>query len=74
MLGSWCPNCMDETPFLVNYYKKFHSKGVEVIGLAYERTASFEKSKPLIQQVKNKFKVPHPLLIMPVIPCTITIR
>ena len=63
MLGSWCPNCMDETPFLVNYYKKFHSKGVEVIGLAYERTTSFEKSKPLIQQVKNKFKVPYPLLI-----------
>lgn len=22
MLGSWCPNCMDETPYLVSYYKK----------------------------------------------------
>ncbi|MGZ3767665.1 MAG: peroxiredoxin family protein, partial [Mucilaginibacter sp.] len=63
MLGSWCPNCMDETPFLVSYYKKFHAKGVEVIGLAYERTADFSKSKPLIQQVKNKFNVPYPLLI-----------
>lgn len=63
MLGSWCPNCMDETPFLVSYYKKYHSKGVEVIGLAYERTSDFAKSKPLIQQVKNKFNVPYPLLI-----------
>jgi thiol-disulfide isomerase/thioredoxin len=63
MLGSWCPNCMDETPYLVSYYKKFHARGVEVIGLAYERTSSFEKSKPLIQQVKNKFNVPYPLLI-----------
>jgi len=63
MLGSWCPNCMDETPFLVNYYKKFHAKGVEVIGLAYERTSDFKKSQPLIQQVKNKFNVPYPLLI-----------
>jgi thiol-disulfide isomerase/thioredoxin len=63
MLGSWCPNCMDETPYLVSYYKKFHSKGVEVIGLAYERTSDFAKSKPLIEQVKNKFNVPYPLLI-----------
>ncbi|MBS1533023.1 MAG: TlpA family protein disulfide reductase [Bacteroidetes bacterium] len=63
MLGSWCPNCMDETPYLVSYYKKFHAKGVEVIGLAYERTSDFEKSKPLIQAVKNKFNVPYPLLI-----------
>jgi thiol-disulfide isomerase/thioredoxin len=63
MLGSWCPNCMDETPYLVSYYKKFHSKGVEVIGLAYERTSDFAKSKPLVEQVKNKFNVPYPLLI-----------
>jgi thiol-disulfide isomerase/thioredoxin len=63
MFGSWCPNCMDETPYLVSYYKKFHSKGVEVIGLAYERTPDFAKSKPLVEQVKNKFHVPYPLLI-----------
>ena len=63
MLGSWCPNCMDETPYLVSYYNKFHKKGVEVVGLAYERTSDFAKSKPLIEQVKNKFNVPYPLLI-----------
>ncbi|MGZ3836050.1 MAG: peroxiredoxin family protein [Mucilaginibacter sp.] len=63
ILGSWCPNCMDETPYLVSYYKKFHSKGVEIVGLAYERTTDFAKSKPLIQQVQKKFNVPYPLLI-----------
>ena len=65
MLGSWCPNCMDETPFLVNYYKKkFHSKGVEVIGPGFTNVLRIlKKSKPLIQQVKNKFNVPYPLLI-----------
>lgn len=63
ILGSWCPNCMDETPYLVSYYKKFHSKGVELVGLAYERTTDFAKSKPLIQQVQKKFNVPYPLLI-----------
>ncbi|NVM63924.1 peroxiredoxin [Mucilaginibacter sp. SG538B] len=63
ILGSWCPNCMDETAYMVNYYNKYHNKGVEVIGLAYERTTDFEKSKKALQQVKDRFKVPYPLLV-----------
>ncbi len=63
ILGSWCPNCMDETAYMINYYKKFHAQGVEVIGLAYERTTDFDKSKLTLQQVKDKFNVKYPLLI-----------
>ncbi|MEO3405109.1 TlpA disulfide reductase family protein [Mucilaginibacter sp. CAU 1740] len=63
ILGSWCPNCMDETGYMVNYYKKYHNKGVEVIGLAYERTTDFEKSKKALQQVKDRFNVTYPLLV-----------
>jgi peroxiredoxin len=63
ILGSWCPNCMDETAYMVNYYKKFQPKGVEVIGLAYERTTNFEKSQKALQQIKDRFNVPYPLLI-----------
>jgi peroxiredoxin len=65
ILGSWCPNCMDETNFIINsgYYKKYHDKGVEVVGLAYERTADFKKSQKTLEQLKDHFKVPYPLLI-----------
>jgi len=63
MLGSWCPNCMDETSYLVNYYKKYHQKGVEIIGLAYERTTDFKKSVPTLTQLKSRFNVTYPLLI-----------
>ncbi|WP_345954445.1 TlpA disulfide reductase family protein [Mucilaginibacter sp. PAMB04168] len=63
VMGSWCPNCMDETAYLVNYYKKYHNKGVEVVGLAYERTADFEKSKKAVTQEKNHFNIPYPLLL-----------
>jgi thiol-disulfide isomerase/thioredoxin len=64
LMGSWCPNCMDETNFLVNsYYGKYHPKGVEIIGLAYERTKDFAKSKPTLLQLKNRFNIPYPLLI-----------
>ncbi|MDR3695751.1 TlpA disulfide reductase family protein [Mucilaginibacter sp.] len=64
ILGSWCPNCMDETNYFVSsYYPKYHNKGVEVIGLAYERTTDFAKSQRTLQQMKTHFKVPYPLLI-----------
>jgi thiol-disulfide isomerase/thioredoxin len=63
ILGSWCPNCMDETSYLVNYYKKYHPKGVEIIGLAYERTNDFAKSVPTLKQLKTRFNITYPLLI-----------
>lgn len=63
VMGSWCPNCMDETAYLVKYYKKYHNRGVEVAGLAYERTADFERSKKALLQEKNHFNIPYPLLI-----------
>jgi peroxiredoxin len=62
-MGSWCPNCMDETAYLVNYYKKYHPKGVEIVGLAYERTTDFARSQKTLTQLKNRFNIPYPLLI-----------
>ncbi|GAA4104682.1 TlpA disulfide reductase family protein [Mucilaginibacter panaciglaebae] len=63
ILGSWCPNCMDETAYLVDYYKRFHAKGVEVVGLAYERTADFANSQRTVKQLKGRFNIQYPLLI-----------
>ena len=63
IMGSWCPNCMDETAYLVNYYKKYQPKGVEIVGLAYERTTNFERSKKALAQLKDRFNIPYPLLI-----------
>jgi thiol-disulfide isomerase/thioredoxin len=63
IMGSWCPNCMDETAYLINYYKKYHPKGVEIVGLAYERTTDFAKSQKTLAQLRTRFNVPYPFLI-----------
>lgn len=63
IMGSWCPNCMDETAYMVNFYKKYHAKGVEVLGLAYERTTDFNRSKKSLEPLKNRFNVPYPILV-----------
>lgn len=64
IMGSWCPNCMDETNYFTGgYYQKYHPKGVEIIGLAYERTTDFALSQKTLRQLKTHFNVPYPLLI-----------
>lgn len=63
MMGSWCPNCMDEAAFMVNYYKKYHPKGVEVVALAYERTKEFNKSRASLLREKEHFNIQYPILI-----------
>jgi thiol-disulfide isomerase/thioredoxin len=37
ILGSWCPNCHDEAPFLEETYKKYRAKGVEIVALDFEQ-------------------------------------
>jgi peroxiredoxin len=62
-LGSWCPNCMDETAYLTSFYDKFKDKGVEIIGLAYERTNDFNRSRERVMQLKERFNIQYPLLL-----------
>ena len=63
ILGSWCPNCMDETRFLSDYYNKNHNKGFEVIGLAFERTTDPESFREALAPFEKRLKVQYPVLI-----------
>lgn len=63
IMGSWCPNCMDETNFLSDYYKKNQAKGVEIIALAYERTTDFKISQKSLQSFQKRFNVQYPVLV-----------
>lgn len=61
--GTWCPNCMDETKFMVPWYKKNNSRGVEVINLSFERSADMKVSGPKIEFMKKRFGVPYPVVL-----------
>lgn len=63
LLGSWCPNCMDETAYLSQLYKKYKNSGLEIIGLAYERTTDFSKAAELVTRLKKRFDVEYEILI-----------
>ncbi|MCU0448227.1 MAG: TlpA family protein disulfide reductase [Bernardetiaceae bacterium] len=62
ILGSWCPNCMDETGFLAPFYQKNKEKGLEIVGLAYERSPQLAEAKPRIEKMKQRLGVAYPVL------------
>ena len=62
ILGTWCPNCLDETNFLVNYLKENETEGLEVIALAFEKYNDKEKAMSAIKTYKEKFEIPYEIL------------
>jgi peroxiredoxin len=62
IMGSWCPNCMDETAFLSEYYRKNRQRGVEVIGLAYEYSRDFKKTEKTLRKFQQRHKVEYAIL------------
>ena len=63
IMGSWCPNCMDETRFLSGFYDQYRWKGVEVVALAYERSTDFTRSSNSVRNFQQRLHVQYPMLI-----------
>ena len=63
IMGSWCPNCMDETAFLSKMYNRYNVKGLEIIALAYETSPEFEKAKKTLQRLIKRFDAKYDFLI-----------
>lgn len=63
IMGSWCPNCMDETAYLAKVYKQYKNKGLEIVSLAFEKTDDFEKNKKNISRLKAKYGVEYEVLV-----------
>jgi len=62
ILGSWCPNCLDETAFLAPWYKENKDRGIEIIGLAFERKNDFNFAKRTLTRLKERFDIRYELL------------
>ena len=54
---------MDETKFLAPWYEQNRQRGVEIIGLAYERKNDFEYASERVKKMKNKLDVGYDFVI-----------
>lgn len=60
--GSWCPNCHDEAPFLEALYRKYHSRGLEVVGLFFEEADQL-KDPARVRAFIRQYGVEYPVLL-----------
>jgi thiol-disulfide isomerase/thioredoxin len=63
IFGSWCPTCHEGTPDLLRLYRQYHSRGLEIVGLAFEATGDTAIDARQVRRYRDKFGVPFPLLL-----------
>ncbi|MCH8554318.1 MAG: TlpA family protein disulfide reductase [Schleiferiaceae bacterium] len=62
ILGTWCPNCIDETRLLNEFYDTYKEQGLEIIGLGFERKADFESGARALKKMKRDLNMQYPVL------------
>lgn len=60
--GSWCPNCHDEAPFLVELYRKYHGQGLEIVMLDFEEPEQL-KDPARLRAFIQKYGIEYTVLL-----------
>jgi thiol-disulfide isomerase/thioredoxin len=63
IMGTWCPNCLDETRFLKEMYAKYAKEGLQIISVCYETPIDFQGQVQKVNLLRDKLKLEHTFLI-----------
>lgn len=63
LMGSWCPNCIDESKFFCEYIKKNNPPTLEIIGLAFEKTSDYSKAVSNVRRLVKRLEIPYTVLL-----------
>jgi thiol-disulfide isomerase/thioredoxin len=63
IMGTWCPNCLDESKYYADFYKKNKDKDLEFIALAFEYAKDKETAFSRINRLQSKIGIEYPILL-----------
>lgn len=63
IMGTWCPNCLDESKYYIDYLKKNTSSDLEIVALAFEYAKTKEGAFKSIKRMKDRIGVEYPILL-----------
>ena len=63
IMGTWCPNCLDETTFLSEFISKNNYKDLEFVSLAFEYVKTKDRAIKNINKLKARFNIKYPILL-----------
>ena len=62
IIGTWCPNCTDQTVFLSPWFNKNQKRGVEAIAIGFEQKDSLEYAKYTLGKLRDKYDIKYDIL------------
>jgi len=63
IMGTWCPNCLDESKFYSEFYKNNKNKEIEIVALAFEYAITPEAAFKNIKRLKANTGISYPVLL-----------
>ena len=63
VFGSWCPNCHDAGDYFSSLNEKYGSRGLSILGLAFELTGEFERDAEQVRKYLARHDSSYPVLI-----------
>lgn len=63
IMGTWCPNCLDESKFLVEYLKQNSNEDLEIVALAFEYAKTEELAFKSIKRLSDRLGISYPVLL-----------
>ena len=62
IMGTWCPNCLDESNYFNEVYPKYKSSGLEIIAVAFENGSDTLKVLEKLKKYKQNNNIEYTLL------------
>lgn len=62
IIGSWCPNCTDQTRFLAPWYQANRDRGVEIIAVAFEQEDSLDYARSTLGRLRDFFDIRYDIV------------
>ena len=63
IMGSWCPNCMDEANFLSQWSQTPTGKNVEIIAMAFEKLPTEAAALTKLKKWKKELNITYPIVL-----------
>lgn len=63
IMGTWCPNCLDETKLLQELQAEFGSRGLHVVALAFEVGTDTKKQRARLKNWMKSMNVTYPVYL-----------
>ena len=63
IMGTWCPNCLDESKYYSEYIRQNSNEDLKIIALAFEYARTEEAAFKGISRLKERLGISYPVLL-----------